>query len=358
MLRDVDVSERLAIDALDVVRREQVHVVVALGELERDVRDHDAQREGLDADLLVRVLTLGVEELVDVRVVGVQVHRTGALTRTELVGVGEGVLQELHHGDDARGLVLDVLDGRAVLAQVRQQQGHTAAALGQLQGRIDAATDGLHVVLDTQQEAGHGLAALLLARIEERGRRRLETAVDDLVDELPGQHLVAGGEREGDHADAVLVALEVTLTVERLERVRGVVLERAEEGLEAELLGVGVVEQLAHEVSRVLVEHLALVVVLLHQVVQLLVQVVEEDGVLVDVLEEVLACRLMILLELDVPVRVIQVEHGVERVVVQTLPLGRHGAAALGGHCWCCQNSSNPSRTRMTSSCVPINSNR
>jgi len=158
-----------------------------------------------------------------------------------------------------------------------------------------------------------------------------------LVDQTRGQGLVAVREREGDHADAVLVTLEVTLPVERLERVRGVVLERAEEGLEPELLGVGVVEQLTHVVARVPVEHLALVVVLLDQVVQLLVQVVEEDRVLVDVLQEVLPRRLTVLFELDVPVRVVEVEHGVERVVIHPLPLARLSRSqAFGGHGWCC----------------------
>jgi hypothetical protein len=48
--------------------------------------------------------------------------------------------------------------------------------------------------------------------------------------------LVAVGEAEGGHHDAVLEALEVALAVERLQRVARVVLERTEERLEAELL--------------------------------------------------------------------------------------------------------------------------
>ena len=148
-----DVGERHTVDPLDVIRREQVHVLVPLGQLEGDVRDHDAEPQRLDADLLVGVLALGVEEPVDVGVVSVQVHRAGALARAELVGVGERVLQQLHDRDDARALVLDVLDRRAVLANVAQQQRNSAAALGQLQRGVDGAPDGLHVVLDAQQKA-------------------------------------------------------------------------------------------------------------------------------------------------------------------------------------------------------------
>ena len=94
--------------------------------------------------------------------------------------------------------------------------------------------------------------------------------------------------------DAVLEALQVALAVERLQRVGGVVLERAEEGLEAELLRVGAVVELVMKFERVLVEHLALVVLLLDQVVELLLQVVEEHRVLVHVLQEVLVCGLAV----------------------------------------------------------------
>ena len=153
LLGDRDVGERHAVDAFDVVRREQVHVLVLLRQLERDVGNHDAEAQRLDADLLVGVLALGVEEPVDVGMVRVQVHRTGALTRAELVGVGERVLEQLHDRDDARALVLDVLDRCAVFANVAEQQRNSAAALGQLQRGVDGATDGLHVVLDAKQKA-------------------------------------------------------------------------------------------------------------------------------------------------------------------------------------------------------------
>ena len=132
LLRHRDLGEGHAVHALHVVGAEQVHVLVLACQLERDVRDDDAQGQRLDTDLLVRVLTLGVQELHDVRVVRVQVHGTRALTRAQLVRVGEGVLEQLHDGHDAAGLVLNLLNRSARLAQVRQLQGDTAAALGQL----------------------------------------------------------------------------------------------------------------------------------------------------------------------------------------------------------------------------------
>src|SRR5690606_9791914 len=231
------------------------------------------------------------------------------------------------------------------------------AALGQLQRGVDRAGDRLHVVLDAQQEAGDGLAALLLAGVEEGRRGGLEPAGDDLVDHLERELLVAVGERERDHDDAVLEALEVALPVERLERVGRVVLERAEERLEAELLRVGVVEDLLEELERVLVEHLALVVAVLDEVVQLLPQVVEEDRVLVDVLQEVLPRRLLVLVELDLAVGAVQVEERVEGVVVHLALLDRGWCDLLGLGQRGSHSRSIPSRTLSTSSVVPRSSN-
>ncbi len=285
-----------------------------------------------------------------------QVDRARSLTGTKLVGVAEAVFEKLHDGDDAAGLILDLLDRRTRLADVREQQGDSAAALAQLQRGVDAAGDRLHVVFDAQQEARDELTALGLAGVQERRGRRLETARDDLVYQLGGQSLVAVGKAERGHHDAVLEALEVALSVEGLERVARVVLERAEEGFEAELLLERVVVQRRDEIERVLLEHGGLVVLLVDQVVELLLQRVEEDGVLVDVLQEVLPRSTLVGVELDLPVRTVQIQHRVERVIVQPVKSG------LGLKCRVCHCSfhhrSNPSLTRVTSSDVPNSSSR
>src|SRR5690606_8535826 len=123
-----------------------------------------------------------------------------------------------------------------------------------------------------------------------------------------------------------------------------------QEGLEPELLGVRELVQALDEVAVVLLEHRRVVVLVLDQVVEPLVERAEEDRVLVDVLEEVLPGGLAVLVELDVPVDVVEVQHRVERVVVHALLL-----YADTGDCRC-QNRPNPSRTRVTSSGVPISS--
>ena len=317
LLGDRDVGESHPVDALDVIRREQIHVLVLLGQLEGDVRDHHAQAQCLDSDLLVSVLPLGVQEAINVGVVGMQVNRTGTLTRTQLVGVGERILQQLHDRDDPGALVFDVLDRGAVLANVAQQQRHSAAALGKLQRGVDRASDRLHVAFDTKQEAAHRLAALLLTGVEERRRGRLEPSVDDLVDKVLGKRGVTSGQCQRHHHYTILEALQVTLPVERLQRVGRVVLECPDERRETELLRIRAISQCLDEIAGVLIKNLTLVIVLAQKVVDLLILIVEEDGVLVDVLQEVLARGEDVLVELDLTVGPVQVEHRVERVIVR-----------------------------------------
>ena len=187
--------------------------------MERDVRDHDAERQRLNADLLVSVFTLRVEEAVNVWVVCVQVDRACALTCTKLVRVGEGVFQQLHDWDDTGGLVLDLLDRRTVLTQVGEVERHTTAALGELQRRVHAACDGLHVVFNTEQEAGDELTALRLTRVQEGWGCRLEATLDDFLNQGLRELLVATCKVESDHAHAVFEAFKVTSTVERFQRI-------------------------------------------------------------------------------------------------------------------------------------------
>ena len=267
--------------------------------------------------------------------VGIQVDRTGTLPRTQLVGIRERIFQQLHHRNHAGRLVLDALDGRAQLAQVGEHQRHTATPLGKLQRRIDGTPDALHVVFHTQQEARDQFTPTLLAGIEERGRGRLESTADDLVHETQCQLLVAARQRQRHHHHAIFEALQITLAVARLQRVGGVVLEGAQKGGEAELPAVGLIPDMALEIARILVQHFGIVIAFVHQVAQLLVQVVEEHRVLVDVLQEVLARCTTIGFELDVPVRVVQVQHRVQRVVVQPrFVVIRH--ARIGGFVAAC----------------------
>ena len=184
LLGDRNFRERHTVDALDVVGAEEVHVLVLAGQFEGDVGDDHTQGQGLNTDLLVRVFTLGVQELHDVRVVRVQVDRTRALTCAQLVRVGEGVLEKLHNGNHATGLVLNLLDRGTGLAKVGELQGHATTALGQLQCGVDAAGDGFHVVFDAQEEAGDELASRCLASIEEGRGCGLEASGHHLVDQV------------------------------------------------------------------------------------------------------------------------------------------------------------------------------
>ena len=149
----------------------------------------------------------------------IEVHRAGALPRAKLVRVRERVLQQLHDRDHAARLVLDVLDRGAELAKIAEQQRHAAAALRQLQGRVDAARDRLHAVFDAHEEAADRLAALRLAEVQERRRGRLERAGEHLVEVFDGPLLAAGRQFERDRRATLREVLQIQFAVERLQRV-------------------------------------------------------------------------------------------------------------------------------------------
>ncbi len=205
-----------------------------------------------------------------------------------------------------------------------------------------------------KQEAGHEFATLLLSCIEKGRCCRLEAAGDDLVDHVAGKLFAALRQRQRHHADAVFVALKIALPVERLQRIAGVILESAEESRETKLPGIGVVEEVADEVERILVEYLTLVISLGHQIIEFLPQIMEEDSVLVDMLQKILLCRQPVLVELDFPILVIEVQHRVQRMVIQ-----RCFGSTLQRivECERVQNRSNPCLTLVTSSSVPRSSN-
>ncbi len=116
-------AEGNAIGAFHIIGREEVHILIVLGELEGDIRNEDAERQRLDADFFVGIFALGVEETHDIRMMGVEIDGAGTLARAKLVGVGEGILQEFHHRNDAGGLVFDLFDRRTGFTKIGQPKG-------------------------------------------------------------------------------------------------------------------------------------------------------------------------------------------------------------------------------------------
>ena len=209
------------------------------------------------------------------------------------------------------------LDRRTGFPEIGQQEGNTAAALGQLQGRVDGATDALHVVFKTEQEAGDQLAAAFLAGIEEGRGGWLETTGQDLFHESHGEVLVAIGEGQGNHDHAVLITLKVAFAVAGLQRIGGIIFECAEEGRETELLGIGLVPDTVQELLVIETKNRSVVIILIDEIAQLLVQAVKEHGVLVHMLEKILSGGFTVRIEADFAVLIIEIQHGIQAMVIQ-----------------------------------------
>ena len=109
-----------------------------------------------------------------------------------------------------------------------------------------------------------------------------------------GQACVAVCQEQGGHGHAVLKALEVAAAIKGLQRVAGVVLIRAREGLEAELIGISALEQLLNKGEIILLNDLRVVVLVINQVIDLFFQIMEVDRVLINVLQEELVSGLAV----------------------------------------------------------------
>ena len=269
--------------------------------MERHIRNDHAQGKRLNADLLVRVLTLRIKERHNIRVVRIQVHRARALASTELISIAKRVLKDLHDGDNAARNIRRILNGRAGLTQVSKQQTYTAAALRQLQGRVDTAPDRFHVVLDTKQETGHHFTTTGLTRVQERWGRRLETPGNHDLNEILCKVIVPAGKMNSSEHNAILKALKVNrltrpvlLLNDFLCRVALVKLHGTQQGLKAELVRVRLLKQRLKLLERVHLDRCAVPVPLIEHVARLFLQRVIEARVGVDFLKVIGAGRVTV----------------------------------------------------------------
>ena len=240
-----------------------------------------------------------------------QVNRPGALACAKLVGVGECIFQHLHHRDHAGRLVFNALDRRARFTQVREQKRHAAAAFGKLKRRVYRTANRLHIVFDAQQEAGDQLAALGLTAVEKRWRSGLEAPGEDLLHQPFSQRFIALGKGQRHHHDAIFKMLQVAFTVEGFQGVAGVILPRAEEGLETKTARMRALEKLHHEGAVVAGQHALLVIALFNQKVEAFLLAAKNDAVWTDVGGEKGLHRLMIFAKLNAPLPIIEVKHRV-----------------------------------------------
>ncbi len=128
---------------------------------------------------------------------------------------------------------------------------------------------------------------------------------------------IAARKRKRNHADTVFIALKIALTIKGLQRVAGVIFERAKESRKAELLVIGMIEEIAHEIEGILVQHFALVIAFGDQIIEFFTQIVKEHRVLVDVLKEILLRGLTVAFKLDFAFIVIKVQHRIKRVIIE-----------------------------------------
>ena len=186
----------------------------------------------------------------------IQIHYTRPLTLTELVGVGEAILKELHNGNDPRSGSLVALDWSTGLPQVAEGDTHTATDTRQLQSGVDRATDGIHIVRHLEEEAGNQLTATGTASIQETWGCRLVAQVNHFIGQIQSQLLIAFCKIEGIKEDTVFHAFQVISTVIGFEGILLVELIGSHEGLELEVLVFQELSQFLNKLWAILLQKL------------------------------------------------------------------------------------------------------
>ncbi|MNJ58376.1 hypothetical protein D3C77_540060 [compost metagenome] len=79
------------------MRIEQIHILILLHQLKKFIRRNDAERQCLNANFLVAVNFLRIEEFVNIGMEQIEVHYAAAVTLSQLVRIGERILEQLHN---------------------------------------------------------------------------------------------------------------------------------------------------------------------------------------------------------------------------------------------------------------------
>ena len=176
-----------ALHAMDLVRVEQVPVAATLDRFHEEIGDADRGEHVVRAQALVTVVEPQVEEVLDVAVPHVEIHRDRALALAQLVHRHGGVVELLdprHHA--ARGIG-HAADGRTAGAHVAHVRAHAAAALGDAGDVGVGVVDALQAVVDGVDEARGQLAADLAGVLQRRrghGHVQVRQRPVGLADEL------------------------------------------------------------------------------------------------------------------------------------------------------------------------------
>jgi len=207
---------------------------------------------------------------------------------------------------------------------------------------------------------------LLLARIEERGGRRLIAAGHHLVHEVRGELALALRQVKRRRRDAVRKLFEILRSVEAFEGVRREELEGAQERSEGVPELMGTVVNLLQGVTLVEVQKFGLVIVIGHEPVEALQDGVECLQARADLLFQEGVDGFLVLVELDAPLIVEQIKPGVQGMVVLARPdafaadvgcFRRERHAVSSSFCVVFQNSSSPWSMVLMSCALPSNSN-
>ena len=182
----VELVEFVAVDVAQpgaFVWTEQTPVAAGGHPLHEQVGDPQRVEQIPGPTLLLAVVLAQLQELLNVRVPGFDVHGEAALPlASPLVHVAGNVVEDAQHGHDSVAVAVGALDVRLGGSDLGDVQPDAACELGDQRALLHRVKDAVYgVLLHGEQEAGTHLAALHAGRKQGRGRVRVVALAQQIV---------------------------------------------------------------------------------------------------------------------------------------------------------------------------------
>ena len=181
----------------------------------------------------------------------VEVDNPSTLTLAQLVRIGEAVLKEFHNRHNSRCSSFIALDRCSSFPQVAEGNTDPASDTRQLQGRVDGAADGVHIICYLDEEAGNQFTTTSPTSVEEAWCSGLITLVDNFIGNILGNGFISVGKVESVEENTIFHSFQIIFAVICLQCILVVELIGSHERFKLEILSMDESSQLFNIFRRI-----------------------------------------------------------------------------------------------------------
>ena len=163
-----------------------------------------------------------------------QIYRP-ASARAQLIGIGKGIFQHLHHRHHAAGLVFNQFDRRTGLTQVVSRNATPPPRL-RVAGPSSHCVRWIPYCLQYAAGSRRQTPRAAFAAVEEGQGGGLETSADDFLQQMLCQLYLSRASVSATIQTRSSKPLQIALAVKSFQGIAGVIFQGTEEGRKAEFL--------------------------------------------------------------------------------------------------------------------------